>query len=128
MSIFRKKKGAEGEYLACRFLKKQGYVILQKNYRKKYGEIDIIAQEGGDLVFVEVKTRSNSDWGSPVAAVTKQKQRKIIRVAQTYLAETELFDEAIRFDVIGIILDENSPPIFELIHNAFELEKFNGIF
>lgn len=121
MSLFRKKLGNKGEDLACHYLKTHGYAILLRNYRKKCGEIDIIARENCDLVFIEVKTRSSLEWDSPTAAVTIHKQKQIIKTAQHYLSENDLFDNSIRFDVLGITLATPQVPEFELIIAAFGL-------
>ncbi len=121
MSLFRKKLGDSGENTACNFLRNKGYKILQRNYRKKCGEIDIIAEENDELVFIEVKTRSSSDYGSPLAAVTPRKQQQIIKTAQTYLTETDNFDRAARFDVIAILQNDKTSPQIEQIIGAFEL-------
>lgn len=121
MSLFRKILGTKGEDLACDYLSKHGYSIIVRNYRKKCGEIDIIARENDELVFIEVKTRSSTDWGSPVAAVTVHKQQQVIKTAQHYLAENNCFDSVIRFDVLGITLTTPNKPDFELIVDAFEL-------
>jgi putative endonuclease len=110
--------GNRGENLACEYLKRNGLKILEENYRTRWGEIDLIAREGDTLVFVEVKTRTQKRFGSPLEAVTTDKQRRIIRMAQTFLAEKRLGDIASRFDVIGIDLTNGSPRI-DWIPNAF---------
>ena len=121
MSLFRKNLGKKGEDLACSFIKKKGYSVVTRNFRKKCGEIDIIAYEDDTLVFIEVKTRSNDSKGSPLEAVTRHKQQQIIKTATYYLAENESFDVSCRFDVLGITFFDNKPPLFELIQGAFEL-------
>lgn len=121
MSLFRRNLGNRGEDLACSFIKKQGYRLVTRNFRKKCGEIDIIAYENDVLVFMEVKTRSDNSKGSPLAAVTKQKQQQIIKTATYYLAENDSFDVSCRFDVLGITVTNNKPPLFELIQGAFDL-------
>ncbi len=113
--------GKEGEKLAVQYLQKTGYIILARNYRQKSGEIDIIAKDNSILVFVEVKTRRGTALGSPFAAVTLRKQRQISRVAQEYLSRNNLFEKDARFDVVSIIMDNNSSPRIELLQNAFEL-------
>ena len=113
--------GRTGEELATAYLQKAGYKILIRNYRQKCGEIDIIAEEKGTLVFVEVKTRKNSSFGTPFAAVTEKKQRQIGRVAQDYLSRNNLFNRPARFDVISIVMDEDRSPVIELLPNAFDL-------
>jgi putative endonuclease len=85
MSHQKQKFGQEGEALAARHLKKNGYRIIEKNYRTKLGEIDIIAKDKDTLVFVEVKSRRSWQFGNPKAAVTPRKQRKISMVALHYL-------------------------------------------
>jgi len=113
--------GQTGEELATAYLQKAGYKILIRNYRQKCGEIDIIAEDKGTLVFVEVKTRKNTSFGIPFAAVTEKKQRQIGRVAQVYLSRNNLFNRPARFDVISILMDEDRPPVIELLPNAFDL-------
>jgi len=98
-------------------LKKQGYKILERNYRIRLGEIDIIARDGQALVFVEVKARKTESAGSVKASITTVKQFKITRLAQNYLKEYGLQGEKSRFDVVVIKGDGES---VELIKNAFE--------
>ena len=100
----RKQLGAAGERLAAERLRTAGYVIRAMNYRCAFGEVDIIAEEGGDVVFVEVKTRRGVAFGLPEEAVTPAKQRKLIATAQTYLAETETPEASWRIDVVGVAL------------------------
>jgi putative endonuclease len=113
--------GQAGEELATAFLQRAGYTILIRNYRQKCGEIDIIADHRGTLVFVEVKTRNDMSYGSPFAAVTEKKQRQIGRVAQDYLSRNKLFDRPARFDVVSILINRDRPPVIELLPNAFDL-------
>src|SRR3989442_14783327 len=77
--------GEEGERAAARFLEARGYRILERNYRTRRGEIDLIAEDGGMLVFVEVKVRLDDRFGGPAAAITRAKQARIARLAQQYL-------------------------------------------
>jgi putative endonuclease len=113
--------GRIGEDLAAAFLQRAGYTILIRNYRQKCGEIDIIAEDRGTLVFIEVKTRNNMSYGPPFAAITEKKQRQIGRVAQDYLARHRLFDRPARFDVVSILMDKGQAPLIELLPNAFDL-------
>jgi putative endonuclease len=117
----RQRLGQSGEETVVRYLEKNGYTILIKNYRCKIGEIDIIARDGADLVFIEVKTRSGLGYGTPAAAVTIRKQRQITRAAQWYLAEQKLFDAPARFDVISVLFGEASRQEIDHITNAFDL-------
>ncbi len=112
-------KGKAGEDNAIRVLKKNGYRIIERNYRCRYGEIDIIARDGDTIVFVEVKTRSNSSFGPPKASVDHRKQRHIIKAATEYLARCGLMDRPARFDVVGIELKGQGYSA-ELVKNAFE--------
>lgn len=116
----RRHTGESGESLAVKFLKKNGYKIIEQNYRCKLGEIDIIARDGRVLAFIEVKARRTGQFGGPKWAVTRQKQRKISMVALKYLKETEQMGKKARFDVVAIRLLPGDPDI-EIIKNAFEL-------
>ena len=113
--------GERGEAIAEAYLRGQRFTILEKNYRGKTGEIDIVAREGDTIVFVEVKARRNLAYGPPQLAVTAFKQRQISRTAFTWLAHRKRADAAARFDVIAIILPDHDVPKIEHIRNAFEL-------
>lgn len=113
--------GKTGEDQACRFLRKKGYSIVQTNYRTRCGEIDIIAKQGPILVFIEVKTRRSTSFGSPLLAVTAKKQRQISMVAQEYLSKNKLFESDARFDVVGMRIDAAERVEIEHIENAFDL-------
>ena len=102
------------------YLKKNGYRILEQNYRNKLGEIDIVAKHRGTLVFVEVKARKSAHYGSPKYAVTAAKRRKISMVALSYLKATKQSHVKARFDVVAVIA-ENENPRIDIIKNAFEL-------
>jgi putative endonuclease len=117
----RQRLGQSGEETVVRYLEKKGYTILAKNYRCKVGEIDIIAGDNADLVFIEVKTRSGLGYGHPAAAVTSRKQRQIARAAQWYLAEKQLFDTPARFDVISVLCGDANRYRIDHIINAFDL-------
>ncbi len=116
----KQKFGKKSESLAASYLKKQGYKILELNYRSMLGEIDIIAKDKNTIVFVEVKARSSNLYGNPKYAVTPKKQKKISMVALYYLKTTNQNKISARFDVISISpFNQNSD--IELIKNAFEL-------
>lgn len=100
-------KGARGEEIARKYLKKQGLKILDMNFRSKMGEIDIIAKEKDTLVFVEVKSSMNTHFGSPLDWVPLKKQKRIIRVSQAYMLIKGLNKSSIRYDVISIDPDRN---------------------
>ncbi|MDG4477000.1 YraN family protein [Thiovibrio frasassiensis] len=113
--------GQQGETLACRYLSRQGYRVLARNYRTKQGEIDIIAEERNSLVFVEVKTRRGHQCGHPFEAVTPAKCRQISKAALQYLAETGREGQAARFDVVAISIAGEGAPVVELVKDAFDL-------
>jgi putative endonuclease len=116
------KTGLIGEDLAVSFLKKNGYRILEKNYRCPIGEIDIIARDRQVLVFVEVKTRKSAALGYPEEAVNSKKQKKISQVALHFLQKNHLTDETVRFDVVAVLMT-SSPPEMKLIKDAFSFEE-----
>ena len=115
--------GVLGEELATQFLNTQKYRILERNFRCKGGEVDVIARDPGDksLVFIEVKTRRNLSYGVPQLAVTPFKQRQISKAALTWLSKNKLHDQNARFDVIAILLHTDGRHSIEHIKNAFEL-------
>ena len=113
--------GERGESIAEAYLRGRGFTILEKNYRGKTGEIDIVAREGDTIVFVEVKARRNLAYGPPQLAVTPFKQRQISRTALTWLAHHRKPNAIARFDVIAILVPEHEVPQIEHIRNAFEL-------
>ncbi len=116
----RQQFGKESESEAVRYLKKNGYKILEQNYRTKLGEIDIIAKDKGTITFIEVKSRRSGNYGNPKWAVTPKKQRKISMVALYYLKTTNQSGEKARFDVVTLTSNYDNPRI-EIIKNAFEL-------
>lgn len=93
--------GMCGEDAACEFLKKHRHKILKRNYKNRYGEIDIITRNGEDIVFVEVKTRTSEEFGTPAEAVTYHKKQRIVGAAKKYLADNNV-DMNVRFDVVEI--------------------------
>jgi putative endonuclease len=121
VSLLRKLLGSEGEDRAARFLVKHGYRILERNYRTRSGEIDLIAMHEGEVVFVEVKTRTSDAFGAPELAVTPQKQRKMIKAALGYIKYRKLHQVPCRFDVVAIRAEDESG--VELIRNAFEMDR-----
>lgn len=109
--------GARGEIIASNYLINKGYAILERNYKNKIGEIDIIAKQGNTIVFVEVKTRMTRAFGDPLEAVNVRKQQKIRDVATAYLMKTKKLNSPCRFDVISILGDTNEE--IDHIENAF---------
>ena len=109
-------KGRLGEEIALKYIISKGGTIVEKNYRTKMGEIDLIAKMNGELVFIEVKSRSNINYGYPCQAVNYKKKRKIINVAKYYILDNSLEDISVRFDVIEIYLTDKK---INHIVNAF---------
>ena len=101
---YKRKLGDLGEKLACDYLKKLNYVILDKNFNCKFGEIDIIAKDAKEIVFVEVKTRTSEDYGQPQEAVDCFKLRKMIKTVNYYVGTYNLNCD-VRIDVIAIVLN-----------------------
>ncbi len=111
-------RGKIGEDAAAKYLKKKGYTILERNFRKRFGELDIIAQKENKIVFAEVKTRSSTAFGMPSEYVNLKKQQKIIKTAQSYLSEKNL-DPEISFDVFEVIISGLKVISLNHIENAF---------
>ncbi len=97
--------GEEGEKIAVNYLKSKGYLVHHTNWRMGHLEVDIVAEDGEELVFVEVKTRSSDDYGKPEEAVDEKKEKDLITAAGVYLESLSL-EVAARFDIISIILNE----------------------
>lgn len=113
--------GDEGERLAARYLRRQGYKILARRYRTAMGEIDLIARDGACIVFVEVKTRRSDAAGQPHEAVDAYKQAQLTRLALAFLKRYRLLEQAARFDVISIVWEgTGSEPQIVHYRNAFE--------
>ena len=120
MTFARINTGKQGEALAVEFLKKNGYRVLENNFRCRYGELDIVAIDGEIIAFVEVKTKTNNRFGPPKLAVDSRKQRQLSKVALAYMLQKNLTRCPARFDVVGIDITGDAANI-ELIKNAFEL-------
>ena len=101
------KTGKQGEDLAVRYLLKKGCSILERNYRCRYGEIDIIALDQGVLCFIEVKTRSRTDYGLPCQAVSQKKEWHIRKCAHHYIQKHHLKDPEIRIDIVEVLCISN---------------------
>jgi putative endonuclease len=119
----RRALGRRGEELAAEFLTRLGYRILETNLRTRRGEIDIIAEDPLEpaLVFIEVKTRRSSRFGSPAEAVDASKQQRLVRLAQAWLQRhPDRADDPCRFDIVGVLLDGGGSPAIEHIKAAFD--------
>jgi putative endonuclease len=110
--------GKRGEDLACDELLRRHYTIVERRYRTRAGEIDIVARDGPTLVFVEVKSRAGSEFGGGLDAVTWHKRRQIVAMARDYVARRKLGDVASRFDVVSVDLTA-VPPAIVVIPGAF---------
>lgn len=110
--------GIKGENIAASYLVKKGYKIIEKNFRARGGEIDIIAIDGDTLVFVEVKARSTREFGSPLEAITYRKIKSLIKTAQFYKIKNPGLPENMRIDAVAISLDDkNNIKSVELVKN-----------
>jgi len=113
--------GDRGEELAASFLEKHGLQVVERNFRCKGGEVDIVAREGNTTVFVEVKTRRTLAYGVPQLALTPFKQRQVSKAALTWLLKHRSPDAPARFDVVAILLESEFTYSIEHIRDAFEL-------
>lgn len=121
MKNLNKEVGKYGESLSEKFLKENGYIIIEENFSCSFGEVDIIAKDGSYICFIEVKTRYGYKYGSPLESITPYKQRKIIKVAQYYINLRNLHRCFFRFDALEVMLNlENKAPQLNLIRNAFQ--------
>ena len=113
-----------GEKLARRFLRRNGYKILYRNFKgRSGGEIDVVCRDQDTLVFVEVKTRTREDFGRPIEAVDRQKQKRISRGALAWLRMLDNPEILFRFDVVEVVFVETSKPRLEIVRNAFQLSE-----
>jgi len=115
----RQALGMSGENLACAELQRRGYAIVERRYRTRFGEIDIIARDGNTIVFVEVKARLTDDFGGAAAAVTAWKQRRVAQMAVDYLSRRRLHECPCRFDVVAIDFTPADPHV-TVYPNAFD--------
>ena len=120
MSLTSKELGRLGEEVALQFLKEKGYEIVELNYRYGKGEIDIIAKDGEETVFIEVKARQNLEMGDPVYGVTPGKVKQIKKIAELYLIDKEIDEIDCRFDVVTVLLRGKGKPLIEHYINAFD--------
>jgi len=119
MTYARQALGLEGETLACLALEAAGYRIVQRRYRTRFGELDIVARHEHSIVFVEVKARRGGAFGDPAAAVTAQKQRRLVMMAADYLARYGVARTTVRFDVVAVRLVRGQAPEVTVIPDAF---------
>lgn len=117
MNFTKIDEGKRGEELAAKYLQKKGYRILEKNFRGRYGEIDIVALEKDTLVFIEVKTRTSSQFGAPLESITPWKLRSVIKTAQFYKLTHSKLPEAMRIDAVAVLLNSDGDAKIEHIEN-----------
>ena len=116
--------GTQGENLACRFLRKNGYRVLYRNFKGRTGgEIDVICRDRDTLVFVEVKTRTREDFGRPLDSVDREKRKRISRGGLAWLRLLGDPDILFRFDVVEVLIAEGTEPRIEHLQNAFSLPE-----
>lgn len=116
----KKELGNRGERAAVAFLENRGLEIVERNWKCSYGEADVIALDGGTLVFCEVKTRRATTSGIPEEAVTPAKQRRYARIARVYCSRAEVTYDSIRFDVIAIYAFSETQALLRYIRGAFD--------
>ncbi|MDA1330260.1 MAG: YraN family protein [Chloroflexi bacterium] len=119
MSSKKQRLGRWGEQQAADYLTSRGYQIIARNVRTEHGELDLVARQGSDLVFVEVKARSSAVFGHPEEAVTPNKQQHILEAAQTYLQENPQLEGGWRIDVIALRRRPGAEPEIRHFENAF---------
>lgn len=113
-----RRTGDRGEEIALKYLTGQGYELVERNYRTRYGEIDLVLRQKNTLVFVEVKLRTGTGYGDPLESVTPRKQDQVRAVAEQYLDEVEPQFTDLRFDVVGIIVGNGKSTVSH-VENAF---------
>lgn len=122
MTFGRINSGRRGEEEAVSYLRKNGYKIIERNYKTKLGEIDIIADYKGCVCFVEVRAKNSLSFGLPEETIIKRKQLQISKAALLYIKKYKLQDKSCRFDVVSIQNIDSAEPEISLIKNAFELD------
>lgn len=117
-----KEKGYLGEEAALNYITQMGYTVLKRNFRTKYGEIDIIGRDKDYITFIEVKSRKDFIHGLPCEAVNKGKQHRIARIALLYIVENQLSGHNFRFDVVEVIMNDSNVNYIRLIKDAFQVD------
>ncbi|HLL54466.1 MAG TPA: YraN family protein [Myxococcaceae bacterium] len=118
-ALDRRARGNEAEEAAVRLLEANGYRVRERNFRCRHGELDVVAEKGDTLCFVEVRMRATAVWGDPSLTVSRGKQRKVVNAALHYLAARRLKDRMIRFDVISVV-GQGGRARLEHIPDAFD--------
>jgi putative endonuclease len=117
--------GKRAEEAACKFLKKKGYKIIARNYRTRLGELDVVALDGKTLVFVEVRSKKEGNFGPPGASISREKSHRLVRAAWDFLTKKGIRDRDCRFDVVGVVYKEGTKsPQVSVFKNAFSPGEF----
>jgi putative endonuclease len=116
---WRRARGDLAEDAALAYFEENGYRVVERNYRCRHGELDLVVERGPLMCFVEVRMRSRGLWGDPASTITFSKQRKVVRSAQHFLMTRRIRDRALRFDVISV-LGTGAEATLEHIPNAFD--------
>lgn len=119
MSTSRSRVGRSAEVKAAEELGRRGYRILAANYRQRFGEIDFVCEEGGTIVFVEVRCKRTGEFGTPAESITRAKQEKLLSAAQHYLDEHGICDHNCRFDVVEVVEQGGKLTVSNVIRDAF---------
>jgi putative endonuclease len=117
----RRARGQVAEAAAAAWLERQGYAVLARNHRTRRGEVDLVCREGGTLCFVEVRSRSRLDFGTPAESVTVSKARRVVSAATDWALRHGGLEQAMRFDVVSVDLSGGAPRL-ELIRGAFDAD------
>jgi putative endonuclease len=115
----RRALGQRGEALVAAWYERSGYEILDRNWRRREGELDLILSRGRSIVFCEVKTRSSNRFGAPVEAITRVKQQRIRVLAARWLGENRLGGRDLRFDVASVMVERGTDPVIDVLEGAF---------
>ncbi len=118
MTAARQARGRRGEDLAADWYTRRGFRVVDRNWRSRRGELDLVVRSGGLLVFCEVKTRSSDRFGTPAEAVTRDKQLRIRRLASEWMAEADTHARRVRFDVAAVLLG-GPDPVVDVLVDAF---------
>lgn len=119
-----KQRGNLGEASAARYLESRGFRVLERNWRYRQWELDLVCRDGDTIVFVEVKTRRAGSMASPADAMTPKKRQKLVKAASHYLSQADLWDEPCRFDLAAVVDTGRSMDV-EHTENVFDLTGMN---
>ncbi len=118
----RVERGRDGEALAWEHLRRAGYRLVARNLRTRFGEIDLVVEQGDTLVFVEVRSRAGTRFGTPLDSIDRRKRQQVARLAADFLSRRRLDDRRARFDVVAVEWQDGAPKI-DHVENAFEVPE-----